>query len=50
MAEAQEKGYRGVTFLYHQITKQIMVRWIEHDIDQRMKDGTESLLMNIFKG
>ena len=50
MAEIEIEGYRGVTYMYNHTTKHVIVRWIEDDVDQRVKAGIESLLMNIFKG
>ena len=49
MAEIEIEGYRGVTYMYNHTTKHVIVRWIEDDVDQRVKDGIESLLMNILK-
>ena len=50
MAETEIQGYRGVTYMFNHTTKHVIVRCIEDDVDQRVKDGIESLLMNTFKG
>ena len=50
MLEAQSEGYRGVTFLYHNMTNDVIVKWIGEGIDQSVKADTESSLLRIIKG
>ena len=50
MKEADGKGYRGITFLYHAVTSQVIVQWVGHAVEEDHKVDIQDSLLGIFRG
>lgn len=50
MAEVATGGYTGVIFLFHRVTKHVIVEWAGADADNKFKSNTEHTLLSLFQG
>lgn len=50
MADAEKKGYAGVSFLFHHITKHVVVEWTGSVVNEEFKSYTEGMLVTLLKG
>lgn len=50
MIAAEKEGYTGVVFLFHRVTKHVMVEWTGADASHKLRTDTEDTLLSLFRG